>query len=182
MSIYLLVTPAATPGVTASSPLCGTIDETLRDADFMLGNGAASVWIVDGEGNLILPADQVRLRLAPLDSAAGEPRYHSRRRRRNVLDSRSRTLRPRRTAPGEFLLPLPSTPRIARSEGTSAGPGNSIEWVRLHRSGTLPTAVARRNLRSARLDVQLKRKSHLSSPRTSVLVRTSFSSVSSASA
>jgi hypothetical protein len=73
MSIYLLVTPAATPGVTASSPLCGTIDETLRDADFMLGNGAASVWIVDGEGNLILPADQVRLRLAPLDSAAGEP-------------------------------------------------------------------------------------------------------------
>jgi hypothetical protein len=39
----------------------------------MLDNGAASVWIVDGEGNLILPADQVRLRLTPLDSAASEP-------------------------------------------------------------------------------------------------------------
>jgi hypothetical protein len=73
MSTYLVVTPAAAPGVTARSPPCGTIDEALRDADFVLGNGAASVWIVDGDGNLILPADQVRLRLNPLDSAAGEP-------------------------------------------------------------------------------------------------------------
>ncbi len=32
----------------------------------MLGNGAASVWIVDGDGKLVLPADQVRLRLNPL--------------------------------------------------------------------------------------------------------------------
>ena len=68
-----------------------------------------------------------------------------------------------------------STSRIASSEGTSAGSENSVERVRLHSSGTLPTAGARRNLRSARLDVQLKRKSHRSSPRTSVLVRTSFS-------
>jgi hypothetical protein len=73
MSNYLLVTPAATPGVTASSPPCATIDEALSGADFLLGNGAASVWIVDGEGNLILPADQVRLRLNPLDSEAGQP-------------------------------------------------------------------------------------------------------------
>ena len=73
MSTYLVVTPAATPGVTARSQPCGTIDEALSGADSMLDNGAASVWIVDGEGNLILPADQVRLRLAPLDSAAGDP-------------------------------------------------------------------------------------------------------------
>jgi hypothetical protein len=73
MATYYYVTPAATPGVTASSRPCGTIDEALSGADFMLGNGAASVWIVDGEGNLILPAEQVRLRLKPLDSAAGEP-------------------------------------------------------------------------------------------------------------
>ena len=70
MSTYLVVTPAATPGVTVSSPPCGTIDEALSGADFLLGNGAASVWIVDGEGNLILPADQVRLRLKLPDSAS----------------------------------------------------------------------------------------------------------------
>ena len=72
MSTYFFVTPAATPGVTASSRPCGTIDEALNGAGFMLGNGAAAVWIVDGEGNLILPAEQVRLRLQPLHSAAGE--------------------------------------------------------------------------------------------------------------
>ena len=63
MPNYFFVTPAAIPGRTATSPPCATIDEALRGANFMLGNGAASVWIVDGEGNLILPADQVRLRL-----------------------------------------------------------------------------------------------------------------------
>jgi len=73
MSNYLVVTPASTPGVTARSPPCGTIDEALSDADFVLRSGADSVWIVDGEGNLILPADQVRVRLNPLDSATAEP-------------------------------------------------------------------------------------------------------------
>jgi hypothetical protein len=29
----------------------------------MLGNGAPSAWIADSDGNLVLPADQVRLRL-----------------------------------------------------------------------------------------------------------------------
>jgi hypothetical protein len=41
----------------------------------MLGNEAASVWIADSDGKLVLPADQVRLRLDSLDLAAlGDPR------------------------------------------------------------------------------------------------------------
>jgi hypothetical protein len=69
MTTYSLVTAAAVPGVAASSPPRATIDEALRGAKFMLGNGAASVWIVDSDGNLVLPADQVRLRLNPQESA-----------------------------------------------------------------------------------------------------------------
>ena len=50
-----------------------TVESTLRTADAILGKGADSVWIVDREGNLILPADQVRLRLSPRPSAPTHP-------------------------------------------------------------------------------------------------------------
>jgi hypothetical protein len=72
MPNYFFVTAAAIPGRTASSPPCTTIDEALRGANFMLGNGADSVWIVDGEGNLVLPPEQVRVRLNPQELSARE--------------------------------------------------------------------------------------------------------------
>jgi hypothetical protein len=46
-----------------------TVDAALRAADIILGNGADSVWILDHAGDLILPADQVRLRLPSSRSA-----------------------------------------------------------------------------------------------------------------
>jgi len=53
-------TGGGVPVVKASR---ATIDDALREAEFELSGGAASVWIVDGEGHLILPADQVKVRL-----------------------------------------------------------------------------------------------------------------------
>ena len=47
-----------------------TIDEALTEAASELSNGFAFVWIVDGDGNLILPADQVKARL---DQSARAP-------------------------------------------------------------------------------------------------------------
>jgi hypothetical protein len=46
-----------------------TVEAALGAADVILGNGADSVWILDHEGKLILPADQVRLR-APSSRSA----------------------------------------------------------------------------------------------------------------
>ena len=40
-----------------------TIDEALTAAGSVLRRGSAFVWIVDGKGNLILPTDQVKIRL-----------------------------------------------------------------------------------------------------------------------
>ena len=63
MTVYFFVVPDGPPGVAKSSPPCASLDDALRGARFMLGNGAPSAWIADGDGNLVLPADQVRLRL-----------------------------------------------------------------------------------------------------------------------
>ena len=46
-----------------------TVEAALRTADAILGNRAKSVWIVDPQGNLILPADHVRLRASASRSA-----------------------------------------------------------------------------------------------------------------
>jgi hypothetical protein len=46
--------------VTASR---GTIDAALREAKLLLRSGHDFVWIVDGEGNVILPAGEIRARL-----------------------------------------------------------------------------------------------------------------------
>ncbi len=73
MTRYFFVTAALIPGTTASSPPCDSVDEALRGAHFMLGNGSESVWIVDNDGNLILPADQVRLRLSSPSSQPPAP-------------------------------------------------------------------------------------------------------------
>ena len=46
-----------------------TVEAALRAADVILGKNAESIWIENREGNLILPADQVRLRVSSLRSA-----------------------------------------------------------------------------------------------------------------
>ena len=48
-----------------------TVEAALCAADVILGKDAELIWIEDREGNLILPADQVRLRASSSRSAAG---------------------------------------------------------------------------------------------------------------
>jgi hypothetical protein len=76
MPRYFYKTAEAFPGFPASSPPCATIDDALRGAKFMLGNGADSVWIIDEENNLVLPADQVRLRLDLPNPGASDNRLN----------------------------------------------------------------------------------------------------------
>jgi hypothetical protein len=63
MPEYFFIAATETPTYVARSRPCATIDDALRGANFMLGNGAPSVWIVDSYGKVVLPAEQVRLRL-----------------------------------------------------------------------------------------------------------------------
>jgi hypothetical protein len=48
-----------------------TVEAALGAAVVILGKNAELVWIENREGNLILPADQVRLRVSSLRSAPG---------------------------------------------------------------------------------------------------------------
>jgi hypothetical protein len=64
MSKIYFVHAATGGGVPVVKASRATIDDALREAEFELSGGAAFVWIVDGEGRLILPADQVKARLA----------------------------------------------------------------------------------------------------------------------
>ena len=59
------LTSATGQRASASEFAYPTVESALRTADAILGDRAESVWIVDRDGNLILPADQVRLRLSP---------------------------------------------------------------------------------------------------------------------
>jgi hypothetical protein len=63
MSKIYFVHAATRAGIPVMKASRVTIDEALREAEFELSGGAAFAWIVDSEGNLILPADQVRARL-----------------------------------------------------------------------------------------------------------------------
>jgi len=60
MSNYTVVIPSATPGAAAGSPPYATLDDALNNARFMLPNGAASAWIVDGDGVSVLPGAHFR--------------------------------------------------------------------------------------------------------------------------
>jgi len=73
MSNYTVMIPSATPGSALSSPPYGTLEDALRGAKFMLANGAASAWIVDGRGSLILPGEQVRSRLDSVETSNRSP-------------------------------------------------------------------------------------------------------------
>ena len=63
MTSKFLVTVKSARGAKTGNTRYATVSEALQSAKASLGDGAASVWIIDSEGNLILPADQVRLRL-----------------------------------------------------------------------------------------------------------------------
>jgi hypothetical protein len=65
------LTSAAGQRASASGFAYPTVESALRTADAILGNRAESVWIVDREGNLILPADQARAPASPSRRARG---------------------------------------------------------------------------------------------------------------
>lgn len=69
MSRLYCVHAAKSVGTAVMKASRATMGEALREAKSLLSSGAAFVWIVDGEGNLILPADQVKARLDHLASA-----------------------------------------------------------------------------------------------------------------
>jgi hypothetical protein len=71
MSKIYFVHAATSVGVPLVKASRATIDEALREAEFELSGGAAFVWIVDGDGRLILPADQLK---AHLEQSARAPR------------------------------------------------------------------------------------------------------------
>jgi hypothetical protein len=63
MPIYRVRATNSVGGVVVKAS-CATIDEALTEAGIALSGGSFRVWIVDERGNLILPADQVKARLA----------------------------------------------------------------------------------------------------------------------
>ena len=69
-AIYFVHAATCVGRVVVKAASHATIDEALSEAVSALGSGSAFVWIVDGEGNLVLPPDQVKARL---DQSAGAP-------------------------------------------------------------------------------------------------------------
>jgi hypothetical protein len=70
MSKIYFVHAATNAGIPVVKASRATVDEALSEAEFELSGGAAFVWIVDDDGHLILPANQVKARL---DQAARAP-------------------------------------------------------------------------------------------------------------
>lgn len=58
-----LVATKFTQGVRTTNARYATVEDALLSAKQLLCDGAPTACIIDDEGNLILPADQVRLRL-----------------------------------------------------------------------------------------------------------------------
>ena len=56
------LTSATRPTASGNEFGYPTVEAALRAAGVILGKDAELIWIEDREGNLILPADQVRLR------------------------------------------------------------------------------------------------------------------------
>ena len=69
MSTSYLVTTKSAHGAKTSNTRYATVDDALRSAGDLLESGAPSVWIINSSGDLILPADQVRLRASSSRSA-----------------------------------------------------------------------------------------------------------------
>jgi hypothetical protein len=62
MPTQYLVTTMSAHGAKASNARYATVSDALQSAKDLLKDGAPSVWIINSSGDLILPADQVRLR------------------------------------------------------------------------------------------------------------------------
>ena len=71
MPTSYLVTTKSAHGAKTSNKRYATVDDALRSAKALLEDGVPSIWIINSSGDLILPADQVRLRLHNIDT---EPR------------------------------------------------------------------------------------------------------------
>jgi hypothetical protein len=69
---FILNASAASSAVPRKS-FYSTFDEALRGARFKISNGAALVWIIDRDGNLILSADQTAARLDSEDLVHTQP-------------------------------------------------------------------------------------------------------------
>jgi hypothetical protein len=54
---------AASVGKAATKASRGTMDAALREAKFQLSSGHDFVWVDDGNGNVLVPAAEVRARL-----------------------------------------------------------------------------------------------------------------------
>ena len=65
-----MVTATTTPGIPVIGPPCPSIEKALCGAKSLLGDGAVTAYIVDSDGNLVMPADQVRIRLMLPESAS----------------------------------------------------------------------------------------------------------------
>jgi hypothetical protein len=64
-------------GPRNNGPAYATVEDALAAASELVNEGAKAVRILDDEGNLILPPDQVRLRLNPSAAhAAKGPARH----------------------------------------------------------------------------------------------------------
>jgi hypothetical protein len=63
------LTSATRRSATGSEFGYPAVEAALRAADVIMAKDAELIWIEDREGNLILPADQVRLRLSSSRSA-----------------------------------------------------------------------------------------------------------------
>jgi hypothetical protein len=63
MSKIYFVHAATDLGVPVVKASRATIDAALREAEFELSGAAAFVWIVDDDGRLILPTDQIKARM-----------------------------------------------------------------------------------------------------------------------
>jgi len=71
MSNYMVVIPSGTARGSVKGPTYASVEDALIGARFILSNGATSAWIVDSNGGILLPADQVRSRLGSIE----EPIY-----------------------------------------------------------------------------------------------------------
>jgi len=60
---HYLVTTKSDHGVKTNSRPFSTVDEALDGAGVLLVAGAPLVWIVDSYGEIVLPVDQLRVRL-----------------------------------------------------------------------------------------------------------------------
>ena len=69
MTKCYLVASKFAQGVRTTNARYATVAEALSSVNELFDNGVSAVFIIDSEGNLILPADQVRLRLNP------QPKY-----------------------------------------------------------------------------------------------------------